>query len=169
MYKLGATLIDQMDIILDIKELMEQLNTDYDPSVIFAFKAIAHCLRISVFSFIVFVPFIAISILNNNGFECRTPILCYGYLSFPKKPKQLIYYFIISFLAYLTVGIIYIMQIIVMYFLKKRTVVYLREKFPATSLVFCTPTFNIRSTLDKQNLQNFAITKIMGLNDKLIM
>jgi len=167
--KLGNTFIDLIDLALNIKESMEMIEKKYNSSVYYAFMSLVHCIRLSFFSLCVFLPFSSISLYNNFGFECRTTLLCYGYLSFHRKPEYLVYYFIASFLGFMTIGLIYNLVILVSFYMRKQTLGYISNKFPASMLAFTTASLKIKSMEDNIRLQNFAITKIISVDKHLVM
>ena len=169
LFNLAESIIEMIDVFLGVKETMDTIEKDYDSSVFYAFQSIVHCIRLSFLSFLCFTPFIAISVMNNFGFECRTTILCYGYMSFHRQPENLIYYFILSVLLFLTIGLIYNLLIVVKFYMRKKTIHYIRNDFPASILLFTTVTLKIRSKDDIAKLHNFTKSKIYEVDKHLIV
>jgi len=144
-----------IDYIFCLQYQMKKIEKYYGNSIVDSFMASVHCLRISIISFLVFGVFIVLSFLNNYvKSPCKTPFLCYGYLSFQRKPIYLVVIYVLCLITFLTFLFIYIVSMMVNYYLMGS------QKQPEdsklyTSFSFITPTLKIFNEEDKKNGLDF--------------
>lgn len=145
---------------------MKKIEKFYNTTVGDAFRSSIHCLRVSIISFLVFSIFIVINLINNYGNDCWTEFLCFGYLSFQRKPHYLVVVYIICLITFLTFLYLYVQSIIVEYFYSSGQQ-NIDEKKIYTTFSLQSPTFKVFSEEDKLNNLNFFIDNYDKFNDCL--
>ena len=144
---------------------MKKIQKFYNDTVVDGFNSSAHCIRISVVNLLIFTPFIILNIQNNYLTSiCDDPLLCYGYLSFQRKPTFLVILNILCKILFNTFLFVYLISMLVDYF---STCQPIEKKKLYTSLFFNTPTLKIFNEEDKTNNLDFTIKTFNKFNECL--
>ena len=172
--KIVTLLIDIVDTFFCIKHKLRRLETNYNPQILEAFRALNHCVRLSFCCLSIFLVLNIYTFLNNSQYidlqmkECTYSYLCLGFLSFMRSPTDsIIAHFVECLLVYVTILFVYILYLMIAFFINKTETDFIGSNFPFSQLIFTSPTLLLNKEEDYYNYKDYLYLAMFATRENL--